>query len=593
MFRLSVLGLLAAGLVGSVPAKAACQLHKIAELPVTMRNMAGHLSVKINGKPTDVIVDSGAAYSTLPRSEAKRLGMQEFQSPIQKIVGVGGRSDAYGARAATFEFGGFTLHNSEFITVDNDGAALLGQNILGAFDVEYDFGHAVVRIFRPVNCGRANLAYWAKDEVVSDIDLETGEGAGRYTIGRVFLNGAPFEAIFDSGAASTVIFRSGAARIGLRPDAPGVEPAGINLGIGANVSRAWTGPVSKVQIGGEQIANVRLRFTDSDAAGRDILIGMDFFLSHRVYVANSQKKMYFTYNGGPVFTLPITSSGELEDRIEKAALEAKSGGTPSSTPAPDGEAEGQSADELARLASVRVQRREYRAALADLDRAIALAPKRADILKQRAEAHVELGQAAAAISDLDAALALDPADVDGLMDRAELALVRRDPTRARADLDAAEKLIPPDSAKRFRLAILNLRAESFDQAIAIVDRWLPNRSQDPRYRYALMIRCQARAFANRELDQALADCNRALDGTKGGTSWKVRGYLQLRRKAAGEALADFERTLKEDPKDQTALYGRGLARLAKGDAGGREDIEAATKAAPRAIERLKRLGFAA
>jgi len=35
----------------------------------------------------------------------------------------------------------------------------------------------------------------------------------------------------------------------------------------------------------------------------DMLIGADFFLSHRVYVASSQRKLYFTYNGGPVFDL--------------------------------------------------------------------------------------------------------------------------------------------------------------------------------------------------------------------------------------------------------------------------------------------------
>jgi hypothetical protein len=33
----------------------------------------------------------------------------------------------------------------------------------------------------------------------------------------------------------------------------------------------------------------------------DMLIGADFFLSHRIYVARSQGKIYFTYKGGPIF----------------------------------------------------------------------------------------------------------------------------------------------------------------------------------------------------------------------------------------------------------------------------------------------------
>ena len=47
-----------------------------------------------------------------------------------------------------------------------------------------------------------------------------------------------------------------------------------------------------------------------------MLIGADFFLSHRIYVASSQRKLYFTYNGGPVFNLDTpgaaTTAGAAE-----------------------------------------------------------------------------------------------------------------------------------------------------------------------------------------------------------------------------------------------------------------------------------------
>jgi hypothetical protein len=32
-----------------------------------------------------------------------------------------------------------------------------------------------------------------------------------------------------------------------------------------------------------------------------MIIGADFFMAHRIYVARSQGKIYFTYKGGPVF----------------------------------------------------------------------------------------------------------------------------------------------------------------------------------------------------------------------------------------------------------------------------------------------------
>jgi hypothetical protein len=33
----------------------------------------------------------------------------------------------------------------------------------------------------------------------------------------------------------------------------------------------------------------------------DLIIGADFFLAHRVYIARSQGRIYFTYLGLPVF----------------------------------------------------------------------------------------------------------------------------------------------------------------------------------------------------------------------------------------------------------------------------------------------------
>ena len=36
----------------------------------------------------------------------------------------------------------------------------------------------------------------------------------------------------------------------------------------------------------------------------DLIIGADFFRAHRIFLANSQGKLYFTYSGGPIFAPP-------------------------------------------------------------------------------------------------------------------------------------------------------------------------------------------------------------------------------------------------------------------------------------------------
>jgi hypothetical protein len=47
-----------------------------------------------------------------------------------------------------------------------------------------------------------------------------------------------------------------------------------------------------------------------------------------------------------------------------------------------------------------------------------------------------------------------------------------------------------------------------------------------------------------------------------------------------KAIADYDAALRLDPKRATALYGRGTAKLKKGDAGGADDIAAARAIRP-------------
>ena len=61
-----------------------------------------------------------------------------------------------------------------------------------------------------------------------------------------------------------------------------------------------------MDFGGEVVSNNRLEDADIALPDHDMLVGMDFFLSHRILVANGQQRLYFTYNGGPVFNLDAT-----------------------------------------------------------------------------------------------------------------------------------------------------------------------------------------------------------------------------------------------------------------------------------------------
>ena len=93
-------------------------------------------------------------------------------------------------------------------------------------------------------------------------------------------------------------------------------------GIGRRMIPSWLAPVASFKIGDEEVRNTRLRIAAMSLPNTDMLLGADFFLSHRVYVANSQHRIYFTYNGGPVFNLASTPLADPEPKPDNPADKA-------------------------------------------------------------------------------------------------------------------------------------------------------------------------------------------------------------------------------------------------------------------------------
>jgi tetratricopeptide (TPR) repeat protein len=94
------------------------------------------------------------------------------------------------------------------------------------------------------------------------------------------------------------------------------------------------------------------------------------------------------------------------------------------------------------------------------------------------------------------------------------------------------------------------------------------------------------------LQEALADCNAALERRPADSdTLDSRGFVYLRLGRLDRAIADYSDVLKVQPKHAGSLYGRGLARIGRGDrAGGNEDIAAARAIDPEIVATFARYG---
>jgi tetratricopeptide (TPR) repeat protein len=581
MVATSLIALLGA-LAAPPPPASKCRAEVIVQLPVTMAGGQPMVDARIGDKSARFILDSGAFYSTLSRASAAEYGLKvDMAPPGFRLMGFGGTASAGITETDKVSLAGIKLPKVLFIVGGSDMGAtgMLGQNILGIADIEYDLPHGAVRLMKTTGCARSGLAYWAGDKPFTMVELEAPDSSFRpHTIGTVVLNGVKIKALFDSGAGGSVLSLAAAKRLGVAPGSPGVVPTGQGTGIGTRMVRTWMATFDRIDIGGEAITHPKIQIAQTDMGNVDMLIGIDFFLTHRMFVSNANRKMFITYEGGQVFGLSPrsakTSDGKPLDLTDTSAAPT-------------------TADGLSRRGAVLASNHKLDEALADFDKAIALAPNDSRYVYQRAIAHFAKGDRDAGIADLDRTIALAPGDAEARLYRAEIRRLDGNIDGAREDVRAAEGALAPSSDKRLVVASMYDLLGSPEAALPNYDLWLQSHPEDSGRGVALNGRCWARGLLNRELDKALDDCNAAVRAQPRVASiLDSRALIRFRRGEWKQALDDYNAALAIDPHIAWSLYMRGLVEAKSGrTAQAKADRAAAIAIDPKVLDRARKYGL--
>jgi tetratricopeptide (TPR) repeat protein/predicted aspartyl protease len=596
-----------------------------------MDDLRPMVRAKINGTDVRFSLDSGAFFSMISPASAAALKLRTYPAPPGfYVTGIGGRIHVDLTKADNFDLNGVSLHDVEFIVGGNDESGesigLLGRNFLQLADVEFDLAQGMVRLMSAEDCGDAVLAYWVHaGDAYSVMNIEgprylllasrKSKAAARYLepiTGSAYVNGVEIRVAFDTGAPTSYLTVKAAAKAGIKLGSPGVVPAGYGGGIGRGQVANYLARVASFKIGDEEVRNTQLRLGDTTIGGEeDMLIGADFFLSHRIYVANSQHKLYFTYNGGPVFNLKtVEAASSQPPPAAPAGMPHGGGGAVQSPVGPDtqsatarspdtqdaaaptaqtatGNQEASAtqdpknagdASDFARRGAAFAARREFDKALPALIRACELAPDNPDYFYQRGLVYWQTKQTSNGLADFDRALQLKPDHVLALLARSDLRMQKGDKAGAEADLDAANAAAPKEDAVHFSLAAGYLRLEQFPRAVEQYDLWIGSHPLDAKLYGALSWRCRARALGGIDLQRALQDCNQALKHAAKSSPFYAetadsRGLVWLRLGDYDKSIADYDASLKIAPRDAWSLYGRGIDKMrAKKTSEGEADI---------------------
>jgi tetratricopeptide (TPR) repeat protein len=229
-------------------------------------------------------------------------------------------------------------------------------------------------------------------------------------------------------------------------------------------------------------------------------------------------------------------------------------------------------------------------ALAEFDRALALAPDNVEALAGRAHVYLDTKRDDEALADFDRALERDPDLVEALVGRGRLSYLQGAYDDALRDLERAVELAPDDVSARINRGWILASLGRHEEALGEFDRALeldPNALEaldgrgcvyvatdrlrealadfdralelDPDYVEALERRGQLHRTMGRPR-KALFDLNRALKlSPEHVASFVDRGRLRSGQAEHEKAVADFDRALKLEPDHLGALAGRGSA----------------------------------
>jgi predicted aspartyl protease len=304
-----------------------CRYVNLATVPVNFIYGLATVEANFNGSSSTMLVDTGMGITTITIQEAinhnvltgeKALEIRKQMADAHpELFGKDGKSAMFVHLINDITMGNmhssvpaFVLFNSK-----NSGSfeAQMGGNILFSKDIEISLQEQKIRFFEPKGCSDDFLAYW--DDHASFTKLrKMSSRDGRAIVG-VQVNGKNMRAVIDSAAPYSHITEQAAARLGITPLTAGVKDFAAETITHGHPVKTWIAPFDNFTIGEETIDHPKMVVMDSQVddadtltaqsnaldRATDIVLGIDFLLSHRVLFSIDQQRMYFSYLGGKVF----------------------------------------------------------------------------------------------------------------------------------------------------------------------------------------------------------------------------------------------------------------------------------------------------
>ncbi|WP_306394384.1 pepsin/retropepsin-like aspartic protease family protein [Telluria beijingensis] len=308
-----------AAMAQSLPAS--CDMGELSTIPLAFTNdLRPLMEATINGKPVSAVVNIGSAQTiilnkkTLERLDIKvrhvtSTQFQESRSLTTNFVpqnnitpsGMFIVREGLNVFVEQLSVGRTELKDSWFLVedfMDDTFGARVGAGNLLQTDLEVSLDSGYLKYFKPDGCFREHLAYWDPEAVAVPINVDLYKRDPR-PIFKVLINGKEVWALLSTATPHSYFPASAAARLNLAPTTAGATREEPLPGHGRD-KPVWSVPVEQMSVGGLDVTDFKVRLMDLPHSGEILVLGTDFLHRHRVYIAMSQRLVYFSTIKNPI-----------------------------------------------------------------------------------------------------------------------------------------------------------------------------------------------------------------------------------------------------------------------------------------------------
>ena len=291
----AALGAAALTPAGASAAAPACQIERVASLPLDLERHLAMVSVQVNGSPVWMGIDTGAQTSLLTADAAARLGLPHDRTRRTNVVSGAGTTLVQNVRVNDLQVGDVMFSDLSLAAVDlpqPSGAhrwadGLIGADILADYDVELDFVGGTLGLYRVSGCPHMQPPWQGAYVGVPATLTRT-----HLLLLPVQIDGQDAAGLFDSGSDRERVAHAAALRVGVTDAMLARDPdsGGLAAGGASRVMRVHH--FRLLRIGADSFAAPIMEVGSLPDPTADMLIGLDYMRTRRFWLSYATRTVF-------------------------------------------------------------------------------------------------------------------------------------------------------------------------------------------------------------------------------------------------------------------------------------------------------------